>query len=165
GNLLSRTVAMVEKYFAGKVPCYEGQVTKYDDQLEKDMIDTKKIYEQKMDKFYVNEAIREVFNLLSKANKYIDDTEPWALAKDSNRKDELSSVLNHLVLVLKESTIMLSCFLVETSYKALEQLGITNDSYSNILDFKSVDNVKVHKKDNLFPRLDPKIEIEYLNSK
>ncbi|MCK9198211.1 MAG: methionine--tRNA ligase, partial [Bacilli bacterium] len=82
-----------------------------------------------------------------------------------SKKEELASVLNHLILVLKEATLMLSCFLVETSYKALEQLGITNDSYNNVLDFNSVDNVKVCKKDNLFPRLDPKIEIEYLNSK
>ena len=165
GNLLSRTVAMVEKYFAGKVPCYKGQIVEYDKQLEEDMIEAKKLYEGKMDKFYVNEAIREVFNLLSKGNKYIDNTEPWALAKDESKKEELASVLNHLILVLKEATLMLSCFLVETSYKALEQLGITNDSYNNVLDFNSVDNVKVCKKDNLFPRLDPKIEIEYLNSK
>lgn len=155
GNLVSRTIAMVVKYFGGIVPSYNGEVNVYDSQLELFMKNSLKVYEENYDKYAINQANKVAFDLLSKGNKYIDDTKPWELAKESEKQAELASVMTHLVLLIKQATIMLQPTLVETSKKVFEQLGIKDISYDSILDFNSVNGLKVTKGEVIFPRLDP----------
>ncbi len=162
GNLLSRSISMVTKYFGGNIPEYKGAIGNFDKDLEIALENAKKHYEDKMDKFYVDQGFREVFDLLSKANKYIDDTKPWELAKDEAKKDELGSVMTHLMLVLKEASVMLKPMLVNTYPKVLTQLGLEEIEYDTILDFHGMDNKIVTKGENIFPRLDVAKETEYL---
>ena len=162
GNLLSRSVAMVSKYYEGKVPAYQGCVSKFDKDLEDAIVTAKKLYESKLDKYQVDAGFREAFDLLSKGNKYIDDTQPWVLAKDPSKKAELESVMTHLMLVLQAGSIMLQPILVNTYPKAIDQLGLTAIDYEHIVDFHSMDGKVVHKGENIFPRLDAVKETEYI---
>jgi methionyl-tRNA synthetase len=118
-----------------------------------------------MDHLYISNATKEVFTLLSKGNKYIDDTQPWVLAKDPEKKKELDSVLVHLALLIKEASILLSPVLIESTPKVFTYLGVSDTSYKHILDFDTVSNKTVTKAEGLFPRLDTKIENEYIASK
>ena len=164
GNLLNRTVSMVSKYFDGTIPEYQGIVTEFDQKLEDDIKTHFENYEKYFNKFEVDDALKEAFAMLSKANKYIDDTKPWALAKDETKRNELASVMTHLALVIKAASILLSPMLVETPAKAFAQLGVEDTSYENLLDFSTVSNKKVTKGEVLFPRLDAKVELEYFES-
>ncbi|MGI6378177.1 MAG: methionine--tRNA ligase [Bacilli bacterium] len=165
GNLVNRSVAMINKYCAGLTPKYAGPITEFDQKLEEACQKAKKNYEYYMDKFYITDAIKEAFELLSKGNKYIDETQPWVLAKDLSKKAELDSVLVHLALLIKEATIMLSPILVEATPKVFNFLGVEDTSYDSMLDYQTVANKMVNKTSVLFPRLDPKIESEYIQSK
>jgi len=164
GNLVSRTISMVEKYCNGIVPSYKGVVGNFDESIEKDLKNSKKFYESHFNKYEVTDALKEVFDLLSKANKYIDDTAPWALAKDESKKEELDSVLVHLIGIIRAATIMLQPVLVESSPKALEGIGCSDNSFNNILNLNFVSGLKVNKIAPLFPRLDLKVEVEYIES-
>ena len=163
GNLLSRSVSMVQKYFDGIVPNYEGEVSSFDHDLEVALENAKKHYENKLDNYQVDAGFKEAFDLLSKANKYIDDTQPWTLAKDPAKQKELASVMNHLMLILRAGTIMLKPILVNTYPKVLAQLGLQDIQYETILDKHAMDESHVTKGDNIFPRLNAVEEIEYLS--
>ena len=165
GNLVNRTVAMINKYCGGVIPAYQGQVTPFDQPLEYACKEHLANYEFNMDHLYISNATKEVFTLLSKGNKYIDDTQPWVLAKDPEKKKELDSVLVHLALLIKEASILLSPVLIESTPKVFTYLGVTDTSYEHILDFDTVSNKVVSKVEALFPRLDTKIENEYIASK
>jgi methionyl-tRNA synthetase len=165
GNLLSRTTSMIEKYKQGITPNYNGNLTQLDKDLEQEMTIAVKHYQQHMDKFHIDLAGEVVFGLLSKANKYIEDSKPWALAKESSLVAQLDSVLNRLVRVIKTATILLKPILVETHLTVLEQIGVTDASFENILKTSGVDGAKVVKKDVLFPRLDPEVENKYFEEK
>jgi len=164
GNLVSRSISMIGKYFNGVIPTYNGLVGEFDADLEISMKNTIDFYESAMDKFTINQGAKEVFNLASKANKYIEDAKPWALAKDESKKLELESVMVHLALLIKEATILLSPYLVETSAKVFAQLGVEDISYENILDYSTVNGKHTNKGEVLFPRLDSKIETEYIEA-
>lgn len=164
GNLVSRTVAMIQKYCGGIIPSYNGVVTEFDKALEDACHEHVKAFEDNMDKFYVSNAEKAIFELLSIGNKYIDETQPWALAKDESKKQELDSVLTHLALLIKAATIMLQPTLVESAPKVFASLGVEDTSYENILDFKTVEGKTVTKGESLFPRLDVKKECEYIAS-
>jgi methionyl-tRNA synthetase len=164
GNLLNRTVSMVSKYFGGTIPAYQGIVTEFDQKLEDDVKEHFDNYEKYFNNFEVDKALKEAFAMLSKANKYIDDTKPWALAKEEDKKNELASVMTHLSLIIKAASILLSPMLVETPAKAFAQLGVEDTSYENALDYNTVSNKQVSKGEVLFPRLDPKVELEYFES-
>ena len=164
GNLLNRTVSMVSKYFGGTIPAYQGLVTEFDAKLEEDVKEHFNNYEKYFNNFEVDKALKEAFAMLSKANKYIDDTKPWALAKEEDKRNELASVMTHLALVIKAASILLSPMLVETPAKAFAQLGVEDVTYENALDYNTVSNKQVSKGDVLFPRLDAKVELEYFES-
>ena len=164
GNLLNRTVSMVSKYFDGTIPAYQGVVTEFDQKLEDDVKEHFSNYEKYFNKFEVDKALKEAFAMLSKANKYIDDTKPWALAKEEDKRNELASVMTHLALIIKAASILLSPMLVETPEKAFAQLGVEDKSYENLLDYNTVSNKQVSKGGVLFPRLDSKVELEYFES-
>ena len=167
GNLVSRTVAMAEKYFGGTLPeCREA-----DEELDASLIDPALELRDKvaayMDQTQLNNALAEIFKVISRANKYIDETTPWILGKDESRKARLASVLYNLLEVIRMTTTLLSCFMPTSMPKAWAQIGATEDliTYENAAKFGVLPaNVTVHKGDALFPRIDTDKEIDELNA-
>ncbi|NSL52874.1 methionine--tRNA ligase [Calidifontibacillus erzurumensis] len=164
GNLLNRTVAMVEKYFDGVIPAYDGQVTDFDKDLEDIAKETVKKVEEAMDRMEFSVALTAIWQLVSRTNKYIDETQPWALAKDEAKKGELASVMCHLAESLRFISIMLQPFLTRTPKKIWEQLGILGEqltSWESLYQFGILPSgVKVKKGEPIFPRLDTEKEVE-----
>ncbi len=167
GNLVSRTVAMAEKYFGGILPeCREA-----DEELDASLIDPALELRDKvaayMDQTQLNNALAEIFKVISRANKYIDETTPWILGKDESRKARLASVLYNLLEVIRITTTLLSCFMPTSMPKAWAQIGATENliTYENAAKFGVLPaNVTVHKGDALFPRIDTDKEIDELNA-
>ena len=165
GNLLNRTISMISKYFEGVIPEYKGLLTEFDGALESMIDSTISNYEKAMDDLRITEAITYVNELVNRANKYIDETTPWALAKEEAKKDELASVMNHLARAIYVASKLLHPVLVVASDKAFEQLGLSQDKagYENIHDKHLLDKLTVNKGNPLFPRLDPAIEVPFIN--
>ncbi len=164
GNLLNRTVSMINKYFDGVIPAYNEQVTDFDTGLESLTEVTISRYESAMDDLKITDAIIYVNDLVNRCNKYIDETTPWALAKDESKRAELASVMNHLARNLYVISRLYHPVLVTASDKAFDQLGLSEEArqYSNIHNPKVMDNLKVVKGDLLFPRLDAAVEVPYI---
>jgi len=164
GNLLNRTVSMINKYFNGVVPAYKGRINEVDGNLEDLTKLTIESYERLMDDLKITDAIVQVNELVNRANKYIDETEPWALAKDPEKVANLESVMTHLAQSLYVAGMLLKPVLVHASDKLFEQLGVTGDllNYEGIYKYGAVSNLKVEKKDQLFPRLDSAVEVAFI---
>ena len=162
GNLVSRTISMVDKYFGGIIPTKESDYNDFDKNLVKEIFETKNKYEELFDEYNVSEAFKAVFELLNAGNKYIDDSKPWELAKDPNSINQLKTVMSNLCCLIKTATIMLQPMLVESSPKVFEALSIDDSNYDNMLDFNSVYGRKVTKIAPLFPRLDTEKEYQYI---
>ena len=162
GNLLNRTVSMIGKYFQGVVPAFEKNVNPTDKELEDLTALTITRYETLVDDLKVTEAYAEIMNLVSRANKYIEETAPWALAKDETKEKELRSVMAHLAHVLFVAGMLLKPILVHKSDAIFDQLGLGNDErhYNLVSDAHLLDGKVVHKGEQLFPRLDAEKEIE-----
>ena len=156
GNLLNRTVSMLAKYYEGVIPAYVGAILPQDKELEEAMEQTIVKFESLNDDLKVTEAYLEVMNLVSMANKYIQDTAPWALAKDESKKDELASCMNHLARVLFEAGMLLKPILITKSDKIFDQLGVPADKriYEAMHDLSWMDGIMSAKGEQLFPRLD-----------
>ena len=165
GNLLNRTIGMMTKYFCGKIPEYKGQVTEFDGSLEAVITATISNYENAMDDLRITEAVTYVNELVNRANKYIDETVPWVLAKDPEQVDKLASVMNHLAYAIFAASRLYHPVLVTASDKAFEQLGLTQEEakYENISNKKLLDNHQVNKGEPLFPRLDATIEVPFIS--
>ena len=164
GNLLNRTIGMMNKYFGGLIPAYKGQITEFDASLESCIETTISNYENAMDDLRITEAITYVNELVNRANKYIDETTPWVIAKDENKKEELASVMNHLANAIFVSSRLYHPILVTASDKAFDQLGlpISSRGYENIHNLHILDNLQTNKAEALFPRLDAEIEVQYI---
>lgn len=162
GNLLNRTVSMIGKYFQGVVPAFEKNVNPTDKELEDLTALTITRYETLVDDLKVTEAYAEIMNLVSRANKYIEENAPWALAKDETKEKELRSVMAHLAHVLFVAGMLLKPILVHKSDAIFDQLGLENDErhYDLVSDAHLLDGKVVHKGEQLFPRLDAEKEIE-----
>lgn len=165
GNLVSRTISMVEKYFNGVIPSFSKALNEFDKSLEETCKINIKCYQKQMDEFELQDALESVWNIVRRANKYIDETTPWSLSKDESKKDELASVMYHLVETLRIVAILVSPCLVESAPKILYSLGIENEKIDiEHLEFGKIYNeVKVQKIEPLFKRLDLKAELEKLN--
>lgn len=166
GNLVSRTVAMVEKYFGGTLPT-ERESGEFDD----DLIETATALRSKVDGFMdetqLNNALAEIFKVVSRANKYIDETAPWVIAKDEAKRARLATVLYNLLDTIRIVATLLSAFMPTTMPKALEQIGACEKcaTYENADKFGVLPlDVTVKKGEALFPRIDVDKEIEELNS-
>ena len=167
GNLLNRTIGMMNKYFGGIIPSYQGALTPLDEALEAFGKQTIKNYQNNFETLHVTEAISNVFDYISKANKYIEENQPWVLAKDETKKDILQSVMNHLANVLRQCAILLSPVLLDSPNKLFAQLNIEEDkqNYLTVNAFDILGGEKVVEKSTpLFPRLDTNIEIEFIKS-
>lgn len=169
GNLLNRTVAMVEKYFGGVIPEYSGSEGEFDASLLQMNYETVTKYEDAMEKMEFSVALTSIWQLVSRTNKYIDETQPWTLAKSEERKGELSSVMVHLAESLRRIAILLQPFLTRTPHGIFEQLGINEDA---LKEWESLENfgaipagTKVKKANPLFPRLELADEVAFIKEK
>ncbi|WHE07275.1 methionine--tRNA ligase [Thermoanaerobacterium thermosaccharolyticum] len=161
GNLLSRTVTMVEKYFNGVVP-----ETQEKDDIDNELIsianDLPKVVESYMDKLQFSNALAEIWKLVGRANKYIDETMPWVLAKDENKKGRLKTVLYNLVESLRFVAILITPFMPNTPIKIYEQLGIGDDlrTWDSLKFGLLKSGTKVKRGGNIFPRIDVEKELK-----
>ncbi|MBP1551838.1 MAG: methionine--tRNA ligase, partial [Oscillospiraceae bacterium] len=162
GNLVSRSVAMIEKYFGGTLPA-EREAAEVDNEL----IELCKNLEGKvtdcMDKLLIPQALQEIFKVIQRANKYIDETAPWVLAKDEANKARLATVMYNLVEALRFATILLQAYLPNTTVKIAAQLGYSEDDlkFENLVyGYKTA--VTVKKGDVIFPRIDIAKEMKLL---
>ena len=166
GNLLNRTVAMINKYFDGKIPAYRGSEREFDQQLLQANIETVEKYEEAMENMQFSVALSTLWQLVSRTNKYIDETQPWALAKDEDKVDELASVMTHLAESLRRVAIMLKPFLTESPKKIFEQLNCDQESMQTWESLESFgltsENLTVKKGNPIFPRLDIEEEVAYI---
>jgi len=166
GNLVSRTVAMVEKYFGGTLPV-ERESGEFDDELIGEVTALKAKVDEFVDKTQLQNALIEIFKVVSRANKYIDETTPWVLAKDEAKKIRLATVLYNLLDTIRVTSTLLSPFMPSVMPKALEQIGACEHcaSYENTAKFGTLPlDVTVKKGEALFPRIDVEKEIEELNA-
>ncbi|MCA1322056.1 methionine--tRNA ligase [Bacillus tianshenii] len=167
GNLLNRTVAMIDKYFNGEIPVYKGNVTEFDQSLSALAKETVVQYEEAMENMEFSVALSTVWQLVSRTNKYIDETAPWVLAKSEETNAELASVMGHLAESLRYVGILLKPFLTKTPGKIFEQLGINESltSWESLQSFGSIpEGTHTKKADPIFPRLDVKEEVEYIKT-
>ncbi len=169
GNLLNRTLAMVDKYFDGVIPSYKGSTGEFDQQLLQVNKETAAKYEEAMENMEFSVALTAVWQLVSKTNKYIDETQPWALAKDQSHKEELGNVMVHLAESLRRIAILLQPFLTRTPKEIFTQLNINEEgltSWESLDSFGLIpEGTKIAKGDPIFPRLDLKEEVEYIKTK
>ncbi|KJE29029.1 methionine--tRNA ligase [Geobacillus kaustophilus] len=168
GNLLHRTVAMIEKYFDGVIPPYHGPKTPFDQELAQTAREVVRQYEEAMEEMEFSVALAAVWQLISRTNKYIDETQPWVLAKDEQKRDELAAVMTHLAESLRHTAVLLQPFLTRTPERMFAQLGITDHSlkeWDSLYDFGLIpEGTKVQKGEPLFPRLDIEAEVEYIKA-
>lgn len=168
GNLLNRTVAMINKYCEGVVPDYASKVTPFDSELSTTAANVVGRYHTAMDNMEFSSALSEVWTLVSRANKYIDETQPWVLAKDEEKQAELNSVMVHLAESLRIVAILLQPIMTETPKRIFRQLGLD----TNTMDLKDLrfgefpSGTKVVSKGKpIFPRLDIETEVAYIQKK
>lgn len=161
GNLLSRTISMIEKYNGGIIPEISEE-DEIDLDLIKTVINTPKRVEELIDELNLNGALEEIWKVVARGNKYVDETEPWLLGKDPERKARLDTVLYNLAETLRVISILIRPFMEETSKEIINQLGIDEKTLwsSGNTWGKISKDIKVKKGKILFPRLDLKKEIE-----
>ncbi len=166
GNLLNRTVAMIDKYFNGEIPAFKENVTEFDETLVTFAQDTLQKVEEAMENMEFSVALSSIWQLVSRTNKYIDETQPWVLAKDENDRDKLASAMAHLAEMLRQTGIMLMPFLTATPSKIFTQLGITDEAYQSWNSLSTIGCIpagtKVVKGQPIFPRLEVEVEVEYI---
>ena len=164
GNLVSRTTAMVEKYFGGKLPA-ERECDALDDELVAMIKAAPAKYAAQMDAFQPHLALEEIFRLIQRANKYIDETAPWILAKDEAKKTRLATVMYNLLEALRASLVMLTPFIPESCAKAFDQIGAGESlrTWDSACTYGALPaEVEVHKGETLFPRIDAAKMLEEL---
>lgn len=166
GNLLNRTVSMVNKYFGGEVPKYNGCKNDVDEEIEKVTSEQVKKTEEAIEKFEFANALAEIWNLVSRTNKYIDETAPWILAKNEET-EKLQATMYHLIENLRKIGVMLIPFMSETANNILRQIGINNDelrTWESIYKYDIIpEGTKVIEKgEPLFMRLNVEEEVEYI---
>lgn len=165
GNLVSRTVAMADKYFGGTLPA-DREAGDFDAELIAEAEELVAKVDEFMDKTQINNALAEIFKVVSRANKYIDETAPWVLGKDESKKARLATVLYNLLETIRIVSTLLSNFMPTTMPKVWEQIGAAESdiTYENAGKFGVLPaDVTVHRGEIIFPRIDVNKEIEELN--
>ena len=157
GNLLSRTITMIEKYFDGIIPEPKEKET-VDTELENMALELPGKVDELMNKLLFSNALTEIFKLVSRANKYIDETMPWILAKDESKKERLATVLYNLTESLRFVSVLISPFMPNTPNKIFSQLGIKEDelkTLESLNNFRGIKpGTKVEKGGIIFPRVE-----------
>jgi len=164
GNLLNRTISMANKYFDSKISKPKKDYFEFDTELKNKIIETVNQYIINMDSLKVSVAIKKVWSLISRTNKYIDQTMPWVLAKDESKRQDLESVLYNLIETLRIIGILINPILLEASKELFKQLNIPSRLQNwDSLSFGKLNEVIVTAKpEPIFPRLDKQIEEEYI---
>ena len=167
GNLVSRTTAMAEKYFGGKLPEARQADPALDDSLISLVTGLRARYEEQMEKFQFQNALEEIFKVIQRANKYIDENAPWALAKDMDANGtRLATVLYNLLETVRVCTVLLTPFMPESCGKIFGQTGAAESArtWDSAAQWGILPaGVEVHKGENLFPRIDMAKELEELD--
>lgn len=166
GNLLNRTVAMINKYRGGIIPKFHRNVTAFDADLQNKIALAIENYHQAFDKLEFNVALGEAWEIVSRCNKYIDETMPWALVKDEAKKDELDSVLAHLAEALALVATLIQPVLTQAPKEIFTQLGLTELPHLTKFEYGKFTNGEtvVKKGQPIFPRLDVDLEIDYIKT-
>lgn len=167
GNLVNRTISMVNKYFDGELPAYQGPLHELDEEMESMALETVKSYIESMESLQFSVALSTVWKFISRTNKYIDETTPWVLAKDDSQKDMLGNVMAHLVENIRYAAVLLRPFLTHAPKEIFEQLNINNPQF---MEFSSLEQYGVLTESimvtgqpkPIFPRLDSEAEIAYI---
>ncbi|MGM9950739.1 MAG: methionine--tRNA ligase [Lysinibacillus sp.] len=167
GNLLNRTVSMMNKYFDGVIPTEGMEPTEFDAPLKAFAENVRVKYEESMEKMQFSVVLSELWSLVSRTNKYIDETSPWVLAKDEKDLPKLRAVMANLAESLRHIAVMLQPFMTSAPKRIMEQLGLKEEmlQWDSIAAFGNVipANTKVVEKGiPIFPRLDAEVEIAYI---
>lgn len=164
GNLLSRTVTMIEKYFDGVIPKSAEKLDVDNELIELALAVPGKV-EKAIDDLKISEALDHVWTLIRRTNKYIDETTPWILGKDETQKGRLGSVLYNLVESLRMTSVLISAFLPTTSKKINAQINAAVVTWDSLTSFDgTIPGTKVNKGDVMFPRIDVEAKIEELDA-
>ncbi len=168
GNLVSRTVAMIEKYFDGVIPAWTDAVDEtVDKPLHEHCAALPRLVEEQMDKLQYSQALSEIWKVIGECNKYIDLTQPWVLGKDPEKKDRLSNVLHTLAECVRYVAVLVYPFMPTTPDRIFAQLGVEDEglkTWESLSEYgKLPEGTKVQKGEALFPRIDIKKELEELN--
>ncbi|MEK5429320.1 methionine--tRNA ligase [Lysinibacillus sp. FSL R7-0073] len=167
GNLLNRTISMINKYYDGIIPSENLQSTKFDAALKEQAESVRIKYEESMEKMQFSVVLADLWTLVSRTNKYIDETQPWVLAKEEADKPKLGTVMRNLAESLHQIAVMLQPFMTTTPKRMMEQLGLddkflawdTIETFGNTIPA----NIKVVEKGiPIFPRLENEVEIAYI---
>ena len=166
GNLVSRTVSMIEKYNDGTVPALTDATDPLDEDLKAIAIGAASKVEANMDKFAFNMALEDIWTVVRRANKYIDETMPWVLAKDVKDKPRLDNVLHNLAEAIRIVSVLIEPFMHTTSGKIRKQLGLwfAEPVWADAFTFEMMNGEQVKKGDPIFPRLDIEKELEELEA-
>lgn len=167
GNLVNRTISMINKYFDGELPTYQGPQHELDAEMEQMALDTVKAYHESMENLQFSVALATVWKFISRTNKYIDETTPWVLAKDETQKDMLGNVMAHLVENIRFAAVLLRPFLTNAPYQIFEQLNINNQALHELDSLSQYGHLTepitvTEKPTPIFPRLDVAAEVEYI---
>ena len=168
GNLVSRTVAMIEKYFDGILPAWDETSvdTEMDNPLREHCAALPALVEEQMDKLQFSQALIEIWKVIGECNKYIDATQPWVLGRDPEKRGRLGNVLLMLAECIRFAAILIGPVMPNTPVRIFEQLGVTDEALKNWDSLSCFgmlpDGIRVHKGDALFQRLDVKKELEVL---
>ncbi len=166
GNLLNRSISMINKYFDGEIPTEGLVATDFDDSLTNFMTTTVGKYEASMEKMQFSAVLGDLWALISRTNKYIDETSPWVLAKDEADKGKLASVMMHLATSLRHIAVLLQPFMTEAPKQIMTQLGLDEKllAWDTLGNFNAIPTgTKVVEKGvPIFPRLDADVEVVYI---
>ena len=169
GNLVNRTISMINKYFHGELPAYQGPKHELDEDMEAMSLETVKTFNENMESLQFSVALSTVWKFISRTNKYIDETQPWVLAKDEEQRDMLGNVMAHLVENIRFAAVLLQPFLTHAPREIFKQLNINDPKLSQL---ESLDHygaltepiTVIEKPTPIFPRLDTEAEIAYIKA-
>ena len=167
GNLVNRTISMINKYFQGELPAYQGPKHELDEKMEAMALETVKSFNDNMESLQFSVALSTVWKFISRTNKYIDETQPWVLAKDENQREMLGNVMAHLVENIRFATILLQPFLTHAPREIFKQLNINNPDLHQLDSLQQYGMLSeaitvTEKPTPIFPRLDTEAEIAYI---
>ena len=167
GNLVNRTISMINKYFHGELPAYQGPKHELDEKMEAMALETVKSFNDNMESLQFSVALSTVWKFISRTNKYIDETQPWVLAKDENQREMLGNVMAHLVENIRFATILLQPFLTHAPREIFKQLNINNPDLHQLNSLQQYGMLSevitvTEKPTPIFPRLDTEAEIAYI---
>ena len=167
GNLVNRTISMINKYFQGELPAYQGPKHELDEDMEAMALETVKNFNENMESLQFSIALSTVWKFISRTNKYIDETQPWVLAKDEDQRDMLGNVMAHLVENIRFAAVLLQPFLTHAPREVFKQLNMNDPKLSQLESLESYGALTepilvTEKPAPIFPRLDTEAEIAYI---